>query len=184
MMPSNADKVIIAEVLSLPLGHGLVAGEITVPPGGSDEYGNVVVSCPSGGSPCTVSVAADGTATYDRTGGVPSVGAAFESWNLPLGHGLVAGEITVLPGGSDEYGNVVVSCPSGGSPCTVSVAADGTATYDRTGGVPYLTAVLANPSLVTERSPKSIRSGSAGSLERTGAVASGNRPDNGRSDKY
>ena len=61
------------ESLSLPSGHGLSAGEIRVAPGGSAERGNVVVSCPAGGSACVVTVAADGTASYDRTGGVPSV---------------------------------------------------------------------------------------------------------------
>ena len=33
----------------------------------------MVVSCPAGGPACVVTVAADGTASYDRTGGVPGV---------------------------------------------------------------------------------------------------------------
>ena len=63
------------ESLALPSGHGLSAGEIRVAAGGSAEHGNVVVSCPAGGPACVVTVAADGTASYDRTGGVPSVEA-------------------------------------------------------------------------------------------------------------
>ena len=124
---------------SLPSGHGLSAGTFTVAPGGSEELGNVVVSCPAGGGACVVTVAADGTASYERTGGVPSVAAAYGSWRLPSGHGLVAGEISVAPGGSVERGNVVVSCPAGGAACVVTVAADGTASYARTGGAPSLT---------------------------------------------
>ena len=121
---------------ALPSGHGLSVGTFTVAPGGSAEHGNVVVSCPAGGLACVVSVAADGTASYDRTGGVPGVMAAFGAWGLPPGHGLSAGEIRIAPGASEERGNVVVSCPAGGPACVVSVAADGTASYDRTGGVP------------------------------------------------
>lgn len=61
------------EALTLPPNHGLGVGQYTVQPGGSDEHGNVVLSCPSGGSACIVDVSADGTATYDRTGGAPTV---------------------------------------------------------------------------------------------------------------
>ena len=58
--------------LPLPPGHGLTAGEITVPPGQSMEHGNVVVSCPAGGQACVLNAAADGSASYERTGGMPS----------------------------------------------------------------------------------------------------------------
>ena len=48
----------------------------------------------AGGAACVATVAADGTASYERTGGVPTVAiAAYGSWNLPPGHGLSAGEI-------------------------------------------------------------------------------------------
>ena len=59
--------------IPLPSGHGLAAGEIRVAPGASEEMGNVVVSCPAGGPACVVTVAADGTASYDQTAGIPSV---------------------------------------------------------------------------------------------------------------
>ena len=59
-------------VLPLPSGHGLGAGVITVAAGASEEHGNVVVTCPAGGSACVVTVAADGTSVYDRTGGTPT----------------------------------------------------------------------------------------------------------------
>ncbi len=61
--------------LPLPYGHGIRPGRITVEPGVSDEHGNMVLSCPSGGPACVVTVASDGTATYDRTGGAPTVTA-------------------------------------------------------------------------------------------------------------
>ena len=134
----------MSEALTLPTAHGLAVGEFTLQPGASDEYGNVVVSCPAGGAACVVTVSADGTATYDRTGGVPTVMAAYDPWNLPTGHGLAVGEFTLQPGASDEYGNVVVSCPAGGGACVVTVSADGTATYDRTGGVPSVIAASAS----------------------------------------
>ena len=57
---------------------------------------------------------------------------------LPPGHGLTVGEITVLPGESMEHGNVEVSCPAGDQACVLNVAADGSASYDRNGGIPAL----------------------------------------------
>ena len=140
--PSSSDGGTSYESWSLPANHGLAAGMFTVAPGGSAEHGNVEVSCPAGGSACVVTVAADGTASYDRTGGVPSVMAAFGPWSLPANHDLAAGMFTVAPGGSAEHGNVEVSCPAGGSACVVTVAADGTASYDRTGGVPSVVAAF------------------------------------------
>ena len=125
---------------TLPPGHGLAAGEIRVAPGTSRELGNVVVSCPAGSAACVVTIAADGSASYARTGGVPSIAVAYGSWDLPLGHGLAAGEIRVAPGASRELGNVVVSCPAGGAACVATVAAGGTASYARTGGVPTVMA--------------------------------------------
>ena len=59
--------------LPLPPGHGLADGEITVEPGQSMEHGNVTVSCPAGGQACAINVAADGSASYDRTGGMPTL---------------------------------------------------------------------------------------------------------------
>ena len=120
----------------LPPGHGLSAGVIAVAAGISAEHGNVVITCAAGDTGCVVTVSADGTAVYDSTGGVPSVMSAYGSWGLPPGYGLGAGVITVAPGTSEEHGNVVVTCPGGGSACIVRVSADGTAEYARTGGVP------------------------------------------------
>ena len=76
--PDPVEPPVLPEGISVPLpsDHGLAAGVISVAPGASAEHGNVVVSCPAGDSACVVTVAADGTATYDRTGGMPSVMAA------------------------------------------------------------------------------------------------------------
>ena len=131
----------------LPLGHGLTAGEITVAPGQSKEHGNVVVSCPTGGQNCVLNVAADGSASYDGTRGEPSIMSALATQALPPGHGLTAGEITVTPGQSMEHGNVVVSCPAGGQACVLNVAADGSASYERTGGMPSIMPALATQAL-------------------------------------
>ena len=135
--------------LPLPLapGHGLTVGEITVPPGQSMEHGNVVVSCPAGGQACVLNVAADGSASYDRTGGMPSTMPALATQALPPGHGLGSGEISVAPGQSMEHGNVVVSCPAGGQACVLNVAADGSASYERTGGMPSTMPALATQAL-------------------------------------
>ena len=122
--------------LRLPAGHGLGAGEIMVAAGASEEHGNVVVTCPAGGGACVVTVSADGTAVYDRAGGVPSLTLIYASWGLPLGHGLGAGEIMVAAGASEEHGNVVVTCPAGGRACVLRVSANGTVEYARTGGTP------------------------------------------------
>ena len=59
--------------LTLPSGHGLLAGEFTVAAGDSRPYGNVVITCPAGGGACVVSVSADGMAVYETTGGIPTV---------------------------------------------------------------------------------------------------------------
>ena len=59
--------------LPLPAGHGLSAGEISVAAGQSMEHGNVEIFCPAGGSACVLNVAADGSASYDRTGGLPTL---------------------------------------------------------------------------------------------------------------
>lgn len=127
-------------IVDLPADHGLVAGEITVAAGASVEHGNVVVECPAAGGACEITVMGDGTALYDREGGVPRVRPRYDAWG-PLGHGLTAGEITVPAGDSREHGNMVITCPPGGGACVVRVEADGTAVYAATGGFPAFTFV-------------------------------------------
>ena len=139
-MPAPGGGDAMEAALPLPSGHGVPAGEITLQPGESQEHGNVVLTCPAGGITCVVTVSADGTARYATTGGAPLIVAVQVSWSLPLGHGVSAGEFTVQPGQSREHGNVVLTCPVGGSACVVTVAADGSATYHRTGGVPAVMA--------------------------------------------
>ena len=96
--------------LPLPSDHGIPAGEYTVAVGTSAEQGNVVVSCPAGGSACVVSVAPDGTVTYDRTGGVPSV-MAVEGGVLPF---------TLAPGTERQLSSgIFLVCPAGGASCEV-----------------------------------------------------------------
>ena len=83
--------------LELPAGHGLTAGEITIPPGAEEEHGNVVVRCPAGGEACVLNVAADGSASYQKTGGMPSLMAALVSWRVPAGDGRMATSLNGLP---------------------------------------------------------------------------------------
>ena len=125
-------------MLSLPENHGLAVGRFTIQPGASGTRGNVAVSCPAGGNACVVEVAADDSATYSQTGGMPGIMAAHETWAVPENHGLAAGRFTIQPGASDIHGNVAVSCPAGGRPCVVNAAADGSATYSRIGGTPSI----------------------------------------------
>ena len=126
------------EAQTLPPGHGLSAGDISVAAGQSMEHGNVVISCPAGQNACVLNVATDGSASYARTGGMPSIMPAFAAQTLPPGHGLSAGDISVAAGQSMEHGNVVISCPAGGNACVLNVATDGSASYDKTGGMPTL----------------------------------------------
>ena len=63
----------IDEPFPLPTDHGLAAGQFTIQPGASGTHGNVVVSCPAAGNACVISVEQDGTATYDKSGGVPAI---------------------------------------------------------------------------------------------------------------
>ena len=85
------------EPLSLPSGHGLLAGQFTIQPGASDTYGNVMVSCPVDGSACVITVSADGTATYDDTGGAPVVLSRPEELpGLPLQRALHAAQAPIV----------------------------------------------------------------------------------------
>ena len=88
----------ISRVLPLSPGHGVAAGAFTLQPGASEELGQVVVLCPRGGSACIVTVATDGTATYDKTGGTPTVLPAEPEGfaALPLQHHLHAAQAPVV----------------------------------------------------------------------------------------
>ena len=142
VIPPDMPEIVggtILPLLGVPSNHGLGAMErFTLQPGGSEEHGNVVISCPAGGSTCAVRVARDGTVQYESTGGIPSVMPALMSVSgVPSNHGLGAMErFTLRAGGSEEHGNVVISCPAGGSACVVRVAGDGTVQYESTGGIP------------------------------------------------
>ena len=122
--------------LNLPANHGLAAGDLMVAAGGSEQRGNVNVTCPSGGPACEVVVAADGSAVYLETGGMPSVMAArVDLADLPPGS-LDVGTLTINPSEDRYQRGVKVVCPAGGLACEVEIAADGSAVYLQTGGVP------------------------------------------------
>ncbi len=58
--------------LTLPDGHDLVAATLGAGMRQDGKRG-VVIECPAGGDACVVEVAEDGSATYDATGGMPTV---------------------------------------------------------------------------------------------------------------
>ena len=107
--------------------------------------GNVVITCPVDGAACEVTVAADGTAAYLATGGMPAVRSAQAALDLPANHGLAAGVISIQPGDSETIGNVVITCPVDGAACELTVAADGTAVYLTTGGMPTVASPPVDP---------------------------------------
>ena len=138
-MPQSTTMV----VQGVPSNHGLSPMDsFTVQPGATVERGNVDVSCPAGGPACVMTVAADGSVQYERTGGTPSVMTASAFLTLPPAHGLSQGSLTVQPGATVERGNVEISCSAGGPACVMTVAEDGTAEYQRTGGMPSVMTVL------------------------------------------
>ena len=122
----------------VPDNHGLSAGVISVEPGETETRGNVDISCPAGGSACSVTIADDGSVSYNASGGRPTIALTTESLTLPTNHGLTAGEITVQPGMSETHGNVNISCPVGDGACTLTIADDGSATYVIAGGQPTI----------------------------------------------
>ena len=124
------------EVSGLTSNHGLSAGEITVEASMSKVHGNVEVSCPAGGSACTITVADDGSVSYSTGGGIPTIMLVRAPLDLPSNHDLSSGEFTVEAGMTEAHGNVEVSCPSGGTACTVTVTADGMTVYDLSGSMP------------------------------------------------
>ena len=126
-----------------PANHGLSAEKITVEAGMSEVHGNVEVSCPAGGSACTITVANDGSVSYSTGGGMPTVAPASVPLSSPMNHGLSTVEFSVEPGMSETRGNVEVSCPSGDNACTVTVTDDGSMNYSATGGIPTIMLVRA-----------------------------------------
>ena len=108
-----------------------------------------------------VRVASDGSVEYERTGGVPTATPAFATLTgAPSNHGLSPMAVfTVQPGTSVERGNVVVSCPAGGSACILRVGDDGTPTYDRTGGIPGVAFAY---NIVVRTEPVHFQDGSTG----------------------
>ncbi len=73
--PADPDPMPTAiDLSSLTAGMMLgAAGAQTIQPGMTYESGQVMFTCPAGGSACMVTVNADGTATYDANGGMPMV---------------------------------------------------------------------------------------------------------------
>ena len=128
-------------ITGLPEGHSLASG--TIPAGQSrtvrDADGmRTVVTCPADGDACMVSVGDDGRA--EATGGVPTVVTISYTTITGLPEGaLEPGTFSLSPGESrvlqETAGmRTLLTCPSGGEDCVVTVGDDGAATA--TGGAP------------------------------------------------
>ena len=126
----------LTDELTLPSGHGVGAAAYSIEPGTELEVGNVVISCPAGGDACDLTVAADG-ATYDQTGGRPTVRAVLVAFDIEQHHGIRDGQDISIPSGSQHHGRhgVSLACPAGGMDCVVNISS-GEWWYHRTGGVP------------------------------------------------
>ena len=85
--------------------------------------GLVVSACSSGGG---------GPAADESMSETPKPVAVTLPDNVPDGHGPAAGMATIAAGRYLDNNGVRFSCPAGGDDCTVTVAADGSATS--TGG--------------------------------------------------
>ena len=122
----------------------------------------MVVSCPAGGGACVVTVAADGTASYHRTGGTPGVMAAYGPWTLPANHGLRA-DFTELQ-----------SWAAGTAPGTLGTGSQwstGSLGYTITVGGNYLRSTGGDDGTVNGQFYGVDHEGVAGSLERDDLTA-------------
>ena len=126
----------LSDELTLPSGHGVGAATYRILPGRELTVGNVIISCPDGGDVCDLTVAADG-ATYDQTGGRPTVRAVLVAFDIEQHHGIGDGQDISIPSGSQHHGRhgVSLACPAGGADCVVNISG-GEWWYHRTGGVP------------------------------------------------
>ena len=129
----------LTAALSLPPGHGVGAATYTISPDEQLEIGDVVISCPAGGPACVVNVTSldAETATYEETGGRPTVIAVLVTFGIEPYHGITDGEDISIRAGTEHHGRhgVSLACPAGGMDCVVSVSTDEW-WYHRTGGVP------------------------------------------------
>ena len=77
------------------------------------------------------------TACSGGGGGAPSTPLAptpVDLSGVTSGYTVQAGTVEIAAGGTRTVGDVTFSCAAGGAACTVTVAADGTATYATDGG--------------------------------------------------
>ncbi len=127
----------------------VTAGSYEIQAGESSDAGDVTFSCPAGGAACAVTVADDGTVMYD--GGLPTVAASQAATTAQVSaaflaadkagneyNTVTAGSYEIQAGESSDAGDVTFSCPAGGAACKVTVADDGTVTYEA--GVPTVAA--------------------------------------------
>ena len=122
--------VVTPDVGSGPSGEGDSPGGSTR--SGTGENNSPGSPAPGGGSFVSTPNGPDAQQLFDN-------GDTEEELPLPSVHGLVAGEITVQPGESEERGNLVFTCPEGGGACIVNIGPDGMAAYDKMGGIPDFT---------------------------------------------
>ena len=121
--------------LTLPMNNSLTSDSaldeaddsetINIAAGESVVRGGVLFSCPADGDACRVMLQNEaGTAVASYTGGTPTAMVAVPSTtvDLPDGHNLATGVVTIPAGGTYAVGGTVVSCPAGGMACTVTIS--------------------------------------------------------------
>ena len=105
--------------------------------GGKNGHTSTIVSTPGdGGNTPADSTQNTQTAQQSLPEGHELVDFQEEDAPLPWEHGLGAGQILMLPGESEEHGNMIVTCPSGNVACLIYVGTDGLVTYIGGGGTP------------------------------------------------
>ena len=139
LMPENVD---LSDVTP---GYMAGADTLEIDAGQSVVHGDVEFTCAAGGDDCTVTIAADGTAT--STGGMVTAmnSAAYTARITPMAVDLApvtagftagAGTVQVPAGQSVVHGDVKFTCAAGGPDCEVVVAVDanGAVSATSTGG--------------------------------------------------
>lgn len=145
--PTTTPAPMPVAIEGLPEGHTLAAG--TIPAGESREVADAdgmrtTVTCAAGGEACVIAVPDEGAPT--STGGTVTVATiSYTAIELPEGHKLMAGTLPVgasLNVSPDNAGGVrtVVTCPSGGEACVVTLTDDGA---ESTGGAVTVTTYTA-----------------------------------------
>ena len=133
---------IVRESVDLKGSKDLSVGTTTIPAGESRTTGRTTLACATGDKACELTVRVDpvtGERTGTGTGGTLTVTVAppeppapptpptpltpvAMALSLPAVHDLKKGTVIVAAGQTHTAGGTVISCPAGGSACTVAIS--------------------------------------------------------------